>query len=182
MGLTWGGVGFVVGMGIELIHNIWPNPLGSMVDVWPAVLAYPGFLGGVAFSAVLGMLGRRRRFDELSVPGIAAWGALGGLVVSLIPAAMVGLGLATPNIPLWQITAALIVPCTLGSAIAASGSLVLARWAENRQPLDAGRDVANVGLTEEDERTQQTLGSGASPGRRPIAESTRADPTLERSP
>ena len=32
MALTWAVVGFVVGMGIELIHNIWPNPIGSAVD------------------------------------------------------------------------------------------------------------------------------------------------------
>jgi hypothetical protein len=152
MGLTWGVVGFVIGMGIELIHNLWPNPLGAMVDIWPAALAYPGVIGGVAFSAVLGIVGRRRRFEELSVPQVAAWGAVGGLVVSLIPAAMVFLHLATPNISLWQITAALIGPCTVGGAIAASGSLVLARRAEDQELLDAGHDVGEVGLTEREER------------------------------
>jgi len=48
MGLTWGVAGFLAGIGIELVHNLWPNPLGSAVDIWPAALAYPGFLGGVA--------------------------------------------------------------------------------------------------------------------------------------
>ena len=88
----------------------------------------------------------------MSLPRFAAWGAVGGLVVSMIPAAMVAMGLATPNIPLWQITAALVGPLTLGSAIAASGSLALARLAEDRELLDASRDVADVGLTEEEER------------------------------
>ena len=46
MGLTWGLAGFLAGMGIELIHNVWPIPLGSAVDIWPAALAYPGFFGG----------------------------------------------------------------------------------------------------------------------------------------
>lgn len=156
IGLTWGITGFVAGMLIELIHNIWPNPLGSAVDIWPAALAYPGFLGGVAFAAVLGIAGRSRRFDELSLPRFAAWGAMGGLLVSLIPAAMVALGLATPNVPLWQITAALAVPFTLGGAIAASGSLALARLADDRALLDAGQDVAEVGLSEEEAR--QLLG------------------------
>lgn len=153
MGLTWAVAGFFAGMGIELLHNIWPNPLGSAVDIWPAALAYPGFFGGVAFSAVLGIAGRRRRFDELSLPRVAAWGAVGGLMVSLIPAAMVGIGLATPNAPLWQITAALVGPFTAGGAAAAAGSLALARMAEDRELLDDGRDVADVGLTEEEERT-----------------------------
>jgi len=83
---------------------------------------------------------------------IAAWGAVGGLVVSLIPAAMVAMGLATPNIPLWQITAALVGPCTFGGAVAASGSLALARMAEDRELLDASADVADIGLTEEEKR------------------------------
>lgn len=152
MGLTWGVAGFLAGIGIELVHNLWPNPLGSAVDIWPAALAYPGFLGGVAFSAVLGIAGRRRRFDELSLPGVAAWGAVGGLFVSLIPAVMVAIGFATPNIPLWQITLALLGPFTLGGAIAASGSLALARVAEDRERLTDSKNVDNAGLTEKEER------------------------------
>ncbi len=158
MGLTWAATGFLAGMGIELIHNIWPNPLGSAVDIWPAVLAYPGFAGGVAFSVVLGIAGRRRRFDELSLPGVAVWGALGGLVVALIPAAMVTSGLVTPNVSVWQMTLALMGPFSLGGAIAASGSLALARMADDRELLDVSRDVADVGLTEEEAR--ELLGGG----------------------
>ncbi|MDX1577234.1 MAG: hypothetical protein R3266_02070 [Gemmatimonadota bacterium] len=156
MGLTWGVTGFLIGIGIELIHNVWPNPVGSAFDIWPAVLAYPGFLGGVAFSTVLGIAGRHRRFAQLSLPRFAAWGAVGGLLVSLIPATMVALGLATPNVPLWQITAALAGPCALGGAVAASGSLVLARKAEDRALLEASDDLAGIGLTEEE--SQELLG------------------------
>jgi hypothetical protein len=144
MGLTWAVPAWFVGMGIELIHNVWPNPLGSLVDIWPAVLAYPAFLGGVAFSVVLRIAGGRRGFDELSLPLFAAWGALGGLLASLVSAAMVALGLATPNIPLWQITAGLAVPLMLGSAVAASGTLWLARRTEDGERLDAGEDRAEV--------------------------------------
>lgn len=153
MGLAWGVVGFLVGIVIEVVHNIWPNPLGAAVDIWPAALAYPGFLGGVTFSVVLGIAGRHRRFDELSLRGFAAWGALGGLVVSLIPAAMVTLGLATPNIPLWQITLALVGPFTLGGAIAAAGSLALARVADDRELLDADGAVTDAGLTKAEIRS-----------------------------
>lgn len=158
MGLTWAVTGFIAGVGIELIHNIWPNPLGAAVDIWPAALAYPGFFGGVAFSVVLGIAGRRRRFDELSLPRVAAWGAVGGLVVSLIPAALIALGLASPNVPLWQITLALAVPFTAGGAVAASGSLALARISEDQELLEGRRDVADVGLTEAEER--ELLGGG----------------------
>lgn len=97
MGLTWAVGGWLVGVAIEVIHNVWPNPLGSLVDIWPATLAYPAFLGGVVFSTVLAIAGRRHRFDELSLARFAAWGALGGLLASLFPAAMVALGLATQH-------------------------------------------------------------------------------------
>ena len=147
MALSWGLVGFLLGMAIEVVHNVWPNPLGAAVDVWPAALAYPGLVGGLAFSAVLGIAGRRRRFDELSLPAVAAWGAAGGILVSLVPAAMVALGLATPNVPLWRLTAALVGPFAAGGAVAASGSLALARLAEDRELAEADRDVAAVGLS-----------------------------------
>lgn len=152
MGLTWGVIGFALGMVIELVHNVWPNPVGAAVDIWPAVLAYPGVLGGVAFSVVLGIAGRHRRFDELSLGRVAAWGALGGAAVGLVPAAMVAMGLATPNIPLWQITATIVGPFGLGGAAAAAGTLLVARRSDDRELLDEGRDVADVGLTEEETR------------------------------
>ena len=30
MGLTWAVAGFLAGIGIELTHNIWPNPLAGL--------------------------------------------------------------------------------------------------------------------------------------------------------
>ena len=58
MGLTWAVGGFLVGSGIEIISNVWPTPLGSMVDIWPAALGFPAFFGGVVFSTVLGDTGQ----------------------------------------------------------------------------------------------------------------------------
>ncbi|MBT8335120.1 MAG: hypothetical protein KJO11_00860 [Gemmatimonadetes bacterium] len=148
MGLAWAAVGFLAGMGLELIHNIWPNPILAEVDIWPAALAYPGFVGGIAFSAVLGIAGRRRRFDELSLTRFAVWGALGGALVSLVPAAMVALGLATPNESIVRITLALLGPFSIGGAVAAAGTLALARRADDRELLAESDDVAEVGLDE----------------------------------
>jgi len=158
MGLTWAATGFLAGMGIELIHNLWPNALGAAVDIWPAVLAYPGFLGGVAFSAVLGIAGRRRRFDHLSMAGVAAWGALGGMLVSLFPAAMVAMGLATPNVPIWQITLWLLGPFTIGGALAASASLALATRAEHQTLQRGEQALQELGLTDAEKR--ELLGDG----------------------
>ena len=57
LGLTWAVGWGLVGLGIEVIHNVWPNPIGSLVDIWPAALGYPAFFGGVVFSTVLGIAG-----------------------------------------------------------------------------------------------------------------------------
>lgn len=147
MGLTWAVGWALVGFGIELIHNIWPNPVGALVDIWPAVLAYPAFFGGLAFSTVLGVAGRRRRFDELSLPRFAAWGALGGLLLGLLPAALALTGAAT-------LTGAVVVvgAITLLSTVSAGGSLMLARMAVDRELADVDREVAEVGLTRDEAR------------------------------
>ncbi len=150
MGLSWAVTGFLVGGFIELIHNLWPNPIGSAFDIWPMALAVPGLLGGVAFSVVLGIAGRRYRFDELSVPRVAFWGALGGAAVSLIPAAMVGLGFVTANVPLWEITLGILLPFSVGGAVAAAGTLKLAQVSEEGSLLSEGEAAADVGLSEEE--------------------------------
>lgn len=158
MALIWGGIGFLAGFGIEMVHNIWPNPITGRVDIWPAALALPGFFGALLFSAVVGIVGRRHRFHELSLPRFTAWGAAGGFLLSLLPAAMVTVGFGDAKVPLWQMTGALLGPCVLGGAVAAAGTLFLARRAEDRELLAAARDVSNVGLTEDEAR--ELLGGG----------------------
>jgi hypothetical protein len=143
MGLTWAVGWALVGFGIEEIHNIWPNPLGGLVDIWPAALAFPAFFSGLTFSAVLGIAGRRRRFNEFSIPRFAAWGAAGGLVVGLIPTAMIAVGLASLSNPpdnVWLITAMISGASASLSAVSAAGSLVLARKAEEL-PAQTGLGV-----------------------------------------
>lgn len=135
MGLTWGLGGALAGMLMEFV-----DPHGAIVDIWPAVLAYPAFLGGVVFSVVLGVVARRRRFDELSLPQFAGWGALGGL---LLGGSVVALALARGNVQdPWPAAAVIIGVPTLGCALAATGTLVLARMAERGGRLGAGEDRA----------------------------------------
>jgi len=140
MGLTWAVAWGLVGLAIEVVHNVWPNPLGSMVDIWPAALGLPAFLGGLLFAGVLGIAGRHHRFDELSLMRLAAWGAAGGFLVSLIPAVLVAAGLVTldPGLSAGKLTAALSIPLALMGAASASGSLLLARVAEDGRLVEAG--------------------------------------------
>ena len=147
MGLIWAAGGAGVGGLIELLDNILPGGLAmaSAVDMWPQTLAIPSFLGGVVFAVVLGIAGARRRFDELSLPQFAAWGAVAGVLLGGL-----GMWMGAP-IVFMAIT-------TLWSAGAAAASLALARRSEDRALLAAGAEVRDVGLTEEEKR--QLLGRG----------------------
>lgn len=143
MGVTWAVGWAVIGGLIELVTNFVPGWNGAVIDMWPQTLAIPGFLGGAAFSVVLGIAAGRRRFDELSMPRFAAWGALGGVLVSVPLLAVLGVG-----VPALVAAGIVTVLCT-GSAAA---TLALARSAEDQEFLDASADVADVGLSEGEAR------------------------------
>ena len=91
---------------------------------------------------MLGVAGRRRRFDQLSLPRFTLWGALGGLLVGLVPLVVGG-----PGIPPGAVVV-MLGTLTVLSAGSAAGSLALARMAEDRELLDAGVEASAVGLTE----------------------------------
>ena len=134
MGLVWGVAWGLCGVAIALVAKLIPGALDPSDAPLPA-LAYPGFIGGVLFSIVLGVAGRRRRFSDLSVRQFALWGALGGLLLSLVPAAMVAVGLAHANASLWLITGAIVGPFTVLCAGSAAGSLMLAKRVERGASL-----------------------------------------------
>jgi hypothetical protein len=103
---------------------------------FPLFFALLGFLAGVTFSGVLGIGEGRRRFDQMSLPRFAGWGAIGGLLLSGIFAWAVGL--AGEFLVLGPVFA-------LAGAASAAGTLALARKAEKRELLDAGVDTAERG-------------------------------------
>lgn len=78
-GLTWGAGWAVAGVVMGMTNQLLPGLpfLGSFFRTfdapWPALMI-PGFFGGAFFSMVLGIAGRRRRFDELSLPRFGLWG------------------------------------------------------------------------------------------------------------
>lgn len=123
--VVWAPVGVLIGAFVD--------PTGAMDEPWWAVGAYPGFVGGLVFATVLRIAARRRRFDELSLPRFAAWGAAAGLVVGTLPFAI---GTPTAAIPLWQLASVVIGPITLLSSISAAGSLALARRGQSRERLE----------------------------------------------
>ena len=134
--LLWAPVGVLVGMIVD--------PDGSMDEMWVAIGAYPGFLGGVIFSVVLGIVASRRRFEELSIARFAAWGAVAGLVVGTLPFVLSEPAAGQPRTLL---AAAVIGSITALSTVSAAGSLLLARRAERRHLADGRVDVPRVGPT-----------------------------------
>ncbi|HEY0970598.1 MAG TPA: hypothetical protein VGE02_06445 [Gemmatimonadales bacterium] len=138
MGLTWAIVWAPVGVLVGMIVD----RDGSMDEPWVMVGALPGFLGGVVFATVLGIVGRHRRFEELSLPRFAAWGAAAGVMVGTFPFLI---GDSSSGIPVWLLAGIVIGSITTMSSVSAAGSLALARVAERRELLDAGAGMAGIG-------------------------------------
>jgi hypothetical protein len=131
MGLVWAIAWGIFGGLLEAIDNVLPGgwPAIHFVDMWPQTLAMVGFPCGIVFGIVLGLAAGRRRFHDLSFSQFAGWGALAGVVAGAL-GMLIGAG------PL------LLVVTTLGSTLAGTGSLGLARVAERRGLLGAGADTA----------------------------------------
>lgn len=129
MGLAWAAVWAPIGVIVGLIVD----PDESMDEMWPAIGAYPGFLCGAVFCTALGVAKGRRRFDELSLSRVGAWGAASGLLVGLLP--FVGLASNEPGGLRGMLLGALIITSfALLSAGSAAGSQALVKWwrRENR--------------------------------------------------
>ena len=150
MGLLWALGGIGIGGVIELLDNILPGGLSyaSRVDMWPQVLAIPGFIGGLLFAVVLMIAGGRSRFDELSLPRFTAWGAVAGALLG---------GIAmTIGAPLT------FVPITMAAgAAAAAGSLLLARRASAPVAIDAGHTMSDPAMDDLDALEHDELSDGA---------------------
>jgi len=142
IGLTWAMTWFGAGMVWRFVVGFGPGDIP-----FPLIFAALGFLTGATFSAVLSAVEGRRRFDEMSVPRFAAWGAVAGLVFWMT-FALVGLG--GDFLMLGPLVG-------LAGAVSAAGTLALARKAEERE-LAAAADLSAVGLTEDE--TRQLLGDG----------------------
>ena len=146
MGLAWAMAWFGAGLILLLVVGV-----GAADVPFPLFFALLGFLAGVTFSGVLGIVEGRRRFDQMSLPRFAGWGSVGGLLAAGIFVLAVALGSDTTLdlLGLGPVFA-------LASAGCAAGSLALARRAEERELLDASVDVAEVGPTEGE--VQELLG------------------------
>ena len=130
MGLAWAVGWAVLGALIGIISGFLGIPEESGLDPWIA-LATPGFVGGVIFSAVLRFAEGGRPFSELPLRRLAAWGAVAGLVLGVLPFVF---GTLTSEHPLWFLVFAIIGSTTSLSAVSAVGSALLFRYAARPGP------------------------------------------------
>ena len=91
---------------------------------FPIIFGVLGFLAGVSFGTLLVLTERRRHFEETSLMRFAAWGAMGGLLLSAVFARAASLE--------WGDVLLVAPTFALASALCASGSLALARRATRR--------------------------------------------------
>jgi hypothetical protein len=108
-----------------------------------------GFVAGVVFSGLLGLVEGRRRFGQMSLPRFAAWGALAGLLLSATFVLAVSLGGDPAFLPNLVVIGPVFAIAAAGSAAA---SLAIARRAQGRALLDPTEDVTAVGLSDGDAR------------------------------
>jgi hypothetical protein len=122
-GVLWAPLGVLTGM-------IW-DPNDSMDEPWIALGAYPGFLCGLVFCAILAISDGRRRLDEVSPSRAGAWGAFSGLLLMALP--MTGiLGTVNTEHPFWQWRFMIVGAVVLLSSLSAVGSVLVARKADKR--------------------------------------------------
>ena len=125
MGVTWAIAWSAVGLVPRWLLGFNPDA------PFPIIFGVLGFAAGVIFAAVLALTEGRRRFDQMSLPRFAGWGAVGGVLLSALFARGTSLGLADVLV---------VVPVfALASAACASASLALARRAA-RGELPAASD------------------------------------------
>lgn len=126
IGLAWAVVWAPIAV---LVGTLIVDPDNSMDEMWPAIGAYPGFICGVLFYAVLGIAERGRRLEELHLSRAALWGTTAGLPVGASPFAI---GNLTTELPLLLFAAAVIGSITLLSAASAVGSVLVRRSLQRR--------------------------------------------------
>ena len=138
MGFTWAAALFAVGTVPRWVFGI-----NTDVPI-PLVFGVFGFIAGVTFSGLLVLTEGRRRFDQMSLPRFAGWGAVGGLLLSAVWANAVSLS--------WGEVLAIAPTFALACAACASGSLALARRAGRQALPDSRGDVAEAELTDYEKR------------------------------
>ena len=126
-GLAWAGVWAP----IAVLAGLIVDPDGSMDEMWVLIGAYPGFLCGVVFAALLGIAEGRVRSEEASLPATATCGAVAGLLVGALPFTI---GESTSQLPVWLLALVFIGSTTFLGVVSALGTALAHRSLWRTQP------------------------------------------------
>jgi len=135
MGITWGIAWSALGLVPRWLLGFNPDA------PFPIIFGVLGFTAGVAFSGILALTEGRRRFDQMSIPRFAGWGAAGGLLLSGLFARFASLS--------WGDVLMIAPAFAVASAVCACGSLAVARRALRRELPGAPADVAESALIDQ---------------------------------
>jgi hypothetical protein len=124
MGFVWGAAWSGAGLLLAIVTRFKADA------PFPLIFGVFGFSAGVIFSAFLALTEGRRRFDEMSLPRFAVWGATGGLLLSAVFAKATSLG--------WGDVLAVVPTFAAACAVCASGSLAVARRIVRREQKALG--------------------------------------------
>ena len=136
--VAWGFVGALLGLSL-----VGPSAIGAV----SLSFALYGFICGGGFSVLLGLTEGRRTFEEMSLKRFAVCGALAPLLMQVMLVTALAFW-GDPGQLLNRLISATIL--ALLGAGSAAGSLALARRADHGELLEAGSDVADIGLTQEE--------------------------------
>lgn len=157
MGILWAFSWALGGIGIGALSIVTPFlPWEAFFRVYDAplpTLAIPGFVGGLLFSAVLRVSSRRRPLRELSTRQFALWGAIGGLLLALIPDLLLAADFiyAGPGATaLLQLTAIIATPMVTMGSVTAAVTFQIAKRVPDPLPIDGHQEL--LALVEELER------------------------------
>ena len=138
MGFIWAAAWFAAGFVPRWVFGI------NSDLPFPLLFGGLGFIAGVTFSGLLVLTEGRRRFDQMSLPRFAAWGAMGGLLLSALFIRGASLD--------WGEVLAISTTFAVACAASAAGSLAVARRAVRRELPDIRGDTAEAELTDHEER------------------------------
>ena len=134
----WAGVLSVATVVIDIIGGYPWTPTLANLAANAVLFGAMGFLGGAAFSVVLGIAGRRRRFEDMSLPTFTVWGAIAGVGLGVLMAltSVGGFSLST-------LVSSVVFGAVLGGG-SAGGSLALARTARPERSISAPGEPAGM--------------------------------------
>ena len=129
MGLIWGAV-WAAGGALKAVDI---GSLREMHAPWvgPPIGFFPGFVGGLIFSALIAFAAPRS-LHELSVARAGSLGAVVGFLLGFLPLAI---NAPPAEFPVWLVAFVVIGSMTLMGVVSGAGSLALARRVRGRNAL-----------------------------------------------